>query len=201
MQDYTHAEEIVGVPALLLAAIHYRESNLHKGYYSKKRKKVVKNIGGPFMLDLGPLNDGAEFIKRIRWYEKMLFRLYEGRGSAPKVSHNFSFAVLIAAHHLKLKSHDPITTGECTALLTGKDDCLFETSECVAYAVWGYNGRASWHKADHRNSSYVWNDPKNGKVLMMRYRKKDGTLKEFLDTRPGVMIIYRELVELFKVKE
>ena len=178
--DYAYAEDKVGIPVLLLAAIHYREADLHKGYYSYKRKKLIKNIGGPFMLDLGPLNDNAEFVKRIRGHEKYIHTLYGGVTPTPKVSHDFKFAVLVAAHHLLVKSK-----------------CDLDTEECMAYAVWGYNGRPSWHKGDHKNSSYVWSDPKNGVSLMMRYRKKDGTIKEFTDTRPGVMVIYKELLLLF----
>lgn len=69
-QDYKYAADLTGVPILLLPAIHYREAHLFTGWYSHKRKEVVKNIGGPFMLDLGPLNDGVEFERRIRAYEK-----------------------------------------------------------------------------------------------------------------------------------
>ena len=183
---YKKAGDLVGIPPLLLAAIHYREADLHKGFYSKKRKTVTKNIGGPFMLDLGPLNDGTEFIRRIRIHERVVYCKYFKNcgGRIPRVSHDFSFAILVAAHHLKLKSK-----------------CGFKTEDCMAYAAWGYNGRASWHvdkngKKTHKRSSYVWADPKNGVNLQMQYKRRDGTVKKYADDRPGVMVIYRELVEL-----
>jgi len=34
--------------------------------------------------------------------------------------------------------------------------------------------------------------------LIMRYRKQSGDMVEFTDARPGVMVIYNELVELQK---
>ena len=172
--DYRYAAQKVSVPVVVLAAIHYREADLHKGWYSKRRNKVIKNIGGPFMLDFGPVGNHVEFARRIRAHEKVIYNLY---GLSPtKISHDFRFSAIVAADHLKKKAN-----------------CGLMKIECLAYAVWGYNGRARWHKGDHRNSSYVWSDPKNGKVLMMRYKDK-----EFPDTRPGVMIIYKELVALIK---
>lgn len=131
------------------------------------------------MLDRGPLNDPPEFARRIRAYERKVAAFYHVPVS--KVSQDFNFAALVAAHELRQKCR-------CLAPLS--------SDECITDAVWGYNGRASWHQGDHRQSPYVWNDPKNGRSMPNRYKKKDGTVVEFLDTRPGVMVIYRELKAL-----
>ncbi len=184
---YKYAQEKTGVHALALASIHYREADLYRGWYSVKRKKVIKNIGGPFMFDPGPSNDTFEFTRRVRWHEKKLHHLYgDGCDVIPRISHDFNFAAVVAAHHLKEKAKCPLTN-----------------IECLVYAFWGYNGRAAWQvdnngKKTHRKSSYVWADHKNGVELLMRYKKKDGTIKEFIDKRPGVMVIYKELYLLYK---
>ena len=194
--DYRYAAKKVGVPVLALVAIHYREADLYKGYYSKKKKRVIRNVGGPFMLDLGPLNNHAEFARRIRKHEKKVYLKYLFKGGEtryPKVSHNFRFAAVVAAHHLDMKAR----CGLFIPSVWGPVGDMGADKECLADALWGYNGRAGWHKGEHQNSSYVWSDPKRGVFLKMRYTKKDGTVKEFIDTRPGVMVIYKELVEIF----
>ncbi len=193
--DYNYAAKKFDVPVLVLVAIHYRESDLRKGWYSKKRQEVVRNIGGPFMLDFGPLGDHKEFARRIRAYEKRMHRKYgDGSSVVPKVSHDFRFAAWTAAQHLKNKDR---------FVMVKRDGTI--DNEAIADAVWGYNGRASWHRDSkgnrtHEKSSYVWSDPKNGITLFMQYRKKDGTMKRFIDMRPGVMIIYSELIDIFKEK-
>ncbi len=174
--DYEYAAKRTGVPAAMLAAIHKRESDLYKGWYSLAQRKVIKNIGGPFMLDLGP----HDFERRIREHEAMIARAYNYPLGA-KISHDFRFAVLVAAHHVKAKAKCP------------------SVENCLADAVWGYNGRASWHVDNDGNisnsvSPYVWNDPLRGIRFKMRYRRKDGTVREYLDTRPGVMILYKEVL-------
>ena len=179
--DYEYAAKLVGVPVLALAAIHYREADLYKGWYFKKRQRVVKNVGGPFMLDLGPLNDGGEFTRRIRLYEKEVHDLYGLSGPVLRVSHDFRFSAIVAAHHLKTKAK-----------------CLMESVDCLALALWGYNGRASWHVdgrgvKTHKESSYVWSNPAKDTKLVVRYTDKGGNTKEHVDMRPGVMIIINEL--------
>ena len=186
MDAYQYAENLTDVPVLLLAAIHYRESGLHKGYYSRKRKKVIKNIGGPFMLDYGPLNDHKEFARRIRAHEAKVHKLYKLDGPVAKISHNFKFASLVAAHHIKLKTRK-----------------RFKGKERLADAVWGYNGRASWHvlekgdKPSHINSSYVWSDPLRNHKMPAQYRDKHKRLVKYMDSRAGVMVLYKELNEVF----
>ncbi len=157
------------------------------------------------MLDFGPVGDHKEFAKRIRAYEAKMYKRWKLQGPIPRVSHNFRFACLTAAQHLMIKKHainNDVYFRECRETWTGRNDCPLELEQCIAYAVWGYNGRASWHrdkegKRTHKKSSYVWSDPKNGVDLMMRYTKKDGTYKEFVDKRPGVMVIYEELIFIF----
>lgn len=132
------------------------------------------------MLDLGPLNDGPEFERRIREYEKKVYNTYVGySGKVPKVSHTFRFAALVAAYHIR--NHL-----KCNSWDNG----------CLEDAVWGYNGRASWCKQSE--SAYLWSDPKNGVNLTMRYKKSSGEIVKYTDTRPGVMVIYKELQEHFK---
>lgn len=179
--DYEYAARKVGVPVSILPAIHYRESSLYQGYFSPARKKVIKNIGGPFMLDMGPLNDHAEFARRIRQYENKIHRIYYGSTDEPvqKVSHDFRFAAVAAAHHLKEKLR-----------------CKEWTYDCLVDAVWGYNGRASW--VSQSESPYLWSDPKNDIHLFVRYKKADGEIVKYQDTRPGVMILHKEVKEVMK---
>lgn len=180
--DYEYAAQRTGVPAAMLAAIHKRESDLYKGWFSLSQRKVVKNVGGPFMLDLGPANDALEFERRVRQHEAMIWRAYDyPTKKPPRISHDFRFAVLVAAHHMK-----------------GKARCGLESEYCLAEASWGYNGRAAWHvngdgEKSHTVSPYVWNDPLKGVRLKMRYKRRNGEVREYLDTRPGVMVLYREI--------
>lgn len=164
---YEYAAKKVGVPVEILPAIHYREHNLEPG----------RNLGGPFMLDRGPLNDGAEFTRRIRAYERKVCELY---GYPPaRVSRDFRFAALVAAHELKSKAQCDVLEGAC-----------------LVDSVWGYNGRASWHKGDHRQSPYVWSDPKHGVKMLNKFRNAKGEMVQFTDTRPGVMVLYAEICAL-----
>lgn len=171
--EYEYAAERVGIPVEILPAIHYRESGLLDGWYSHRMKQVRENLGGPFMLDLG--GEGPEFGKRIRAYEAKIFKLYEGGGEVPRVSNNFDFACLVAAHELKTK------------MRKGKG---------LADAVWGYNGRAKG--ATLATNAYTWNNPLKGHRMIFRYRDKQGHLLEFIDERPGVMVIYGEILKLRK---
>jgi len=171
---------LTGGPAIL-AAIHYREAGLHRGYYSYRRKLLVKNIGGPFMLDPGPEDDETEMRRRIRAWEVRVHGHYGGDGKAPNVRDDFGFACLVAADHLRRN------------LRPGKG---------LEDAVWGYNGRAAWHvgkpggKRSWKLSPYVSSDPRGGTRLEVRYRQSDGAEVRFQDGRPGVMVIYREILAL-----
>lgn len=136
-------------------------------HYREHQLKNTGNIGGPFMLDRG--GSGKEFAKRIRAYEKMVWAHYGGKGPAPMVRNSFKFAALVAAHEFKTK----------------------DRGLGLADAAWGYNGRIYGEAC---NSPYVWNDPKAGRVLRVWYRRADGEVVEYNDTRPGVMLIYHELL-------
>jgi len=172
--DYAYAAKRVGIPVAILPTLHYRESSLRR----------TQNLGGPFMLDLGPLNDGAEFTRRIRAYERRVAKLY-GYPEGTRVSDNFRFACVVAAHELLSKS-------KCGRALQG---------HCLVDAFWGYNGRASWHRdpegnRSHLGSAYVWSDPKRGHVMKKKFRNRAGEFVEYPDTRPGVMVIYLEVADL-----
>lgn len=166
---YSIAAEVTDLPVEILPAIHHRESNLNLGFYSFKKKTIVKNVGGPFMLDKGH----KHFVKGIRDYEMEIWRLYGYTGNPPRISDNFQFAALVAAHELKSK-------------MRGKG---------LADAVWGYNGRSKM--VTFRENAYVWNHP-NRRKMIARYRDKDGHLLEYIDERPGVMVIYAEILKLRK---
>lgn len=174
--DYIYAARKVGVPVPALPAIHYREADLFLGLYSAKRKKANRNIGGPFMLDPG---GGKEFARRIRDHEIKIWKLYYGAGKAPTVSRNFRFAAVVAAHELKSKLR-----------------CEAWTYECLVDAVWGYNGRASWTPVDE--NPYLWSNPSKNTQLIFKYRNRQGELVSFVDKRPGVMVVYSEILTLMK---
>lgn len=123
------------------------------------------------MLDCG--GKGIEFNNRIRKYEISIFRKYGGIGEAPRVSSNFRFAALVAAHELKTK-------------MRGKG---------LSDAVWGYNGRSKM--VTFRENAYLWNHPLIGRRMLVKYRF-NGKLIEYLDERPGVMVIYNEVIKLRK---
>lgn len=164
---------------MVLVAIHYRESGFRASYYSHKQKKPIKNVGGPFMLDFGPRNNPSEFHRRVRRFERQVHKIYYGgSGPIPRSSHDFGFAVLAGAHHLKQKLR-----------------CEEWTHDCIEDALWGYNGRAQWQKSA-KDSAYVWSDPKGGNRLNMKFRDNNGAFVQYQDQRPGAMLIYLELVAL-----
>lgn len=168
---YSIAAEVTDLPVEILPAIHHRESNLNLGFYSFKKKAIVKNVGGPFMLDKG----SKHFVKGIRDYETEIWRLYGYTGNPPRISENFQFAALVAAHELKSKMRKG----------RGLDD-----------AVWGYNGRIRGTTV--KQNAYTWNNPLKGHRMIFRHRDKQGHLLEFIDERPGVMVIYGEILKLRK---
>ncbi len=167
--DYSWAAQKAGVPVGLLPAIHYRESELYKGWWSPRRHKVIASVGGPFGLDKG--GEGTpEFAKRIRAYEIKVFKFYGLQGEIPHVANDFRFAALVAAHELKTK---------------------LRCRDCWTDAVWGYNGRASW--TSMKRNPYLFSDPRHGVRLTLRYRDSKGGLVSRPDTRPGVMVLYHEI--------
>jgi hypothetical protein len=158
---------------MAVAAIHYRESGF---------EREANNAGGALMMDQGGATRG-EFIRRIRDEEKRVARRY-CLWTAPRVRDDFRFACLCAADELRGKLRGRIW------LRSGKVD-----EEVLADAFWGYNGRTkrvpSW-----RRSSYVNNDPLRGRRYEARWRHKKGEIYYCLDTRPGALTIYRELVRI-----
>jgi len=163
---YHWAAKICDIPEELLIAIHYRESKLYHGYYSFKRKVLVKNLGGPFMLDCGGQGTD-EFKANIRYEECRIAKKYNFKGDT-RVSHNFIFACLVAADYIKNKTRYDLNT-----------------EHGVADMFWGYNGRA--HKS-YLHSAYVCSDPKNGKKMSFIFKGR-----EIVDVNPGCLAIWREL--------
>ena len=163
---YQWASELCDIPIEMLIAVHYREAHLHHGFYSHRRKIVVHNLGGAFMLDCG--EDGTpNFEINIRNKEQEISKIYNYTGDT-RVSHNFEFACLVAAHYIKTKARYGLNT-----------------EHGIADTFWGYNGR---YHASYLKSSYVCSDPKNGNVMSYYYKAN-----KRIDTNPGCLIIWREL--------
>jgi hypothetical protein len=174
MPDYQWAIARCEIPIEVLVAIHYRESGLHKGHYSFKRKVLVKNLGGAFMLDCG--GEGTpEFEQNIRYEERKIAKQYDYDGDN-RVSHNFRFACLVAANEIKKKARYGL-----------------ETEEGIADTFWGYNGRV---RGSYMNSAYVSSDPNGGKVMDFTFR---GT--KIVDINPGCMVLWKELKNSKRFKE
>lgn len=167
LEYYLLAAATCDVPVEMIIAIHYRESYLRRGYYASKRKVVVNNIGGPFMLDCG--GEGTpDFEANIRFEEKRIAKLYNYNPDA-RVSSDFAFACLVAAHYIKIKARFDLST-----------------EHGVADTFWGYNGRA--HKSC-RDSAYVYSDPLNGNTMTLTFNGKT-----FVDRNAGTFVIWRELI-------
>ncbi len=180
MPIYEQAAVCAGIPAAMLAAIHYREAEL----------KIGHNVGGPFMMDAG--GSGKGFAANIRAREITVARYYN-LSPVPRVRDDFAFAALCAAHHCRLVAPQSLLK----AVENGDDPLLWD----VAYTLWGYNGRARWHRnwsGQHswRGSSYVANHPHRGRTLLMRYRQADRTVVEFQDARAGTLVLYQEINSL-----
>lgn len=171
---YAWALEQCDVPIEMLIAIHYRESGLHKGHYSFARKKVIKNLGGAFMLDCG--GEGTEeFEQNIRNEERKVAKQYNYKGDT-RVSHNFKFACLVAASEFLEKARYGL-----------------DTDEGVADAFWGYNGRV---RDSYLKSAYVSSDPLRGRVMDFTFRGK-----RIIDINPGCMALWKELKDSKRLKE
>ncbi len=162
------------VPVEALIAIHYRESKLYRGWYSFRKKAVVKNLGGPFMLDCG--GEGTEeFEANIRREERRIAKKYNFEGDT-RVSHNFAFACLVAVDYIKNKARYGL-----------------DTKHGITDMFWGYNGRA--HKS-YLHSSYVCSDPKNGKIMSFTFQGKTK-----VDGNPGCLALWRELNNSKKLRD
>ncbi len=172
--DYFWAASMARVPVALLPAIHYRESELSTGWWSPRRHKVIAIVGGPFGLDKG--GEGTpEFAKRIRAYEVKVFKFYGLHGEVPHVSRDFRFAALVAAHELRSKLRHP---------------------DCWTDAVWGYNGRST--RTPMKKNPYLFSDPARGVRLILRSPNRAGEMVSRPDTRPGVMVLYKEIRHTFE---
>lgn len=176
-----------GFPVLVLAGIHYRESEF----------ALAQKMGGPFQFDPG--GEGEELKARIKKYTQTICKLYEV--TFRDIDNDIETAALVAAHELFSKVRKGyLYSGEPRIL---NEDTLWD-------AVWGYNGRAKKHnelwqtgmgseEPDWKWSPYVSNDPQNGVIL-----KLCGTLPgvngeriniERPDPRPGARAIYNELTK------
>ena len=166
--DYEYGAVRAGIPWLALAAIHVRESNL---------KRIPGNIGGAMMLDLGG-KTGSEFERRIRSHEEKMARKYGYRYGA-SVEDDFRFSCLVAADEFRSKIRGKLY------MWTGEVD-----EDVLANALWYYNGHAqkSW-----RYSPCVANNPQRGWVLEVRWKDKKGMVHSYMDTRPGTLVLWREL--------
>jgi len=170
---YSWAATKCDIPVELMIAIHHRECRLHRGYYSYRRKIIVHNLGGPFMLDCG--GEGTpDFEANIRHYEHKIAKKYNYKGDT-RVSHNFEFACLVAANEIKNKTRYGL-----------------DTERGIADTFWGYNGRV--HKS-YLDSAYVCSDPKNGNVMSFFFKGK-----RTIDTNPGCLAILKELKNSKKLK-
>lgn len=168
--DYEWAACRAGVPWQAIAAIHYRE---------KTFLREATNWGGPMMMDMGG-QGRAEFITRIRAEEKRVARKY-CLWTSPRVRDDFRFACLCQADELRNKVRGRLW------LRNGRVD-----EAILADALWGVNGRAAWHRTWKR-SAYVNNDPAHGRQLTFKWRHKVNEIWYFKDTRPGALVVYREL--------
>jgi len=165
-QYYRWASIVCNIPIEVFIAIHYRECNLLRGFYSHKRKVIVHNLGGPFMLDCG--GEGtSDFEANIRYHELKIAKKYRFKGDT-RVSHNFAFACLVVANKIKNKTRYGL-----------------DTEEGIADMFWGYNSRIN---GAYLNSAYVCSDPKNGHIMTFKFKGKT-----IIDTRPGCLPIWKEL--------
>jgi len=176
---YRDAAAQVGIPVMMLPAVHARESDFRTARGDRNGHRPVHNMGGPFMMDRGADGERDEFDRRIRSYEIAIGTRY-GCVPVPRVRDDLSFACLCAAAELRDKSRGPFWDA------TGRVD-----REVVADALWGYNGRSSRHGTWMR-SPYVFNHPKKGRRFLMRITARHG-VSEYLDSRPGTLILYMEL--------
>lgn len=189
LPDYSWATQTVGsgVPALALAAIHFREAEF------ATQSKIP---GGPFQLDPG--GTGQELTKRIWDYTVKVCKTY--KVNMADIETNFNVACLVAAHEFKTKIRAPLLNLDGTI----SEDALADT-------FFGYNGRSKNYcekvqtgegsDAPHwKFSPYVSADPQNGVELKIIGTLPDSTSPtgrkriETIDKRPGALIVYRELV-------
>lgn len=169
----------------ILAAIHYRENSL---------LDHSKRIGGAFQYDGG--GNGME--QRVANIRAKVSEVCTKLGMViGDIEQDFQLAAIVAAFELRGKQRIPIFVGRRV------------DENALADALWGYNGRSAFHTRDGAHSSeqsasswmfspYVSNDPHRGIVYMLR-GTEPGPAGETLhvlkpDTRPGAMIVYRELL-------
>jgi hypothetical protein len=62
----------------------------------------------------------------------------------------------------------------------------------LSNAVSKYNGK----KKDMLKDPYCWSDPKHGKVFHPKHKDIHGKIVTYTDQRPGVMIVFNEILAL-----
>ena len=182
LPQYEWAVELVGgVPAIALAAVNYRETG---------GRRTTKRRGGWCQMDWA----GAT-VRALQKRAAMICWKYGV--PAGKLATDFRTGCLVCAHILKLKSKNrPIFVNGVVMI------------PHLAWALWGYNGRSSYHTPDGKRdrqrrhwkfSPYVSNDPKRGVKLRLMGTMPDMSRKRIkvdrLDRRPGALVIYQELDE------
>lgn len=175
---YLYGEQVVGTPWQVLACLHYRESDV----------RVLPWVGGPYKMDRG--GHRAEFEKRIRKHERYIARKY-GYDESATIKRDFWFASICAAHDYREHAR--------RRKLTDLKGLFFIYR--VADGLWGYNGRSRYHTASGqpdgtqswKTSPFVSNDPKRKKIYIMRFKNRSGRVVTYPDTRPGALVIFREI--------
>lgn len=185
MPQYQAAADLAEVPVLALPAMHYRESDLMETWKVRpedtwidfhRRKVPYRNMGGPFMMDQGADGDRVRFDENIRAFERTVAAWF-GIAPVPRVRDDFPFSCLCAAYELHEKARGKLFDRR------GRVD-----TDVLAEAFWGYNGRLP-ARGTWKRSAYVVNDPKRGRQFVIRVGGATG----YLDSRPGTLIVYREL--------
>ena len=169
--DYKWAARVVGgIPAVAFGGVNFRETGGKReakvyggpGYQEKGNKRVSHLEGGWCQLDLG--GSGAAHHKKLQQWANRACKKY---GVTPgNLDIDFRTGCIVAAEILKTKA------GKRSMMVDGKIQW-----ENVAWALWGYNGRSSYHTPDgkknetrrsYKYSPYVSNDTKRGFTLRIR---------------------------------
>lgn len=163
---YLEAEQKIGVPWALLAALHYRESNFGAR---------TQRVGGPFQFD-PPLPPATVRAYGARY----------GISDLTDPETDVRTGVLCAAAFLQGK-----VAAQGRAALTPQS-----SEEACADAAWSYNGRAygSWQNSPYVNNDPQNGRTLHirGTVPDLKDPRKRVRIDQ-PDTRPGVLAVMREL--------
>lgn len=163
---YLEAEQKIGVPWALLAALHYRESNFGAR---------TQRVGGPFQFD-PPLSGAAVRAYGARY----------GISDLTDPETDVRTGVLCAAAFLQGK-----VAAQGRSALTPQS-----SEEACADAAWSYNGRAygSWQNSPYVNNDPQNGRQMRirGTVPDLKDPRKRVRIDQ-PDTRPGVLAVMREL--------